>query len=153
MPEGVNKGWGYRDNFIVRMEKIATALEEAKKTAGDQLNGVVSKWVKNVERDAKTLLARPSWLLQESITNKVKDYGEGKVWAMAGFRFQSKHPRDPGYYGKYHEAGWAPDRKQIKVPDHFLRRAKKQNDAQLQADIKAALEIAMRKFGSIVRGV
>lgn len=135
-----NKGYGFGDKYVTRIEAIATGLERAKKETGPKLNKAINKFINAVEKDAKVNLARPHWLLQQSITRKVVDYNNGKIWAMAGFRFQSKNPRSPGNYGQYHEAGWAPDRKIIKVPHHFLRRAKQSHIDELRADVDAVLQ-------------
>ena len=152
MPAGKNKGYGYMDKMIVRIETIAEGLENAEKASGIELRKAIDKWVEAVERDAKQKLNRPKWLLQENITNKVVDYEKNhKIWAMTGFRFQSKDPRTPGQYGQFHEAGWAPDRKKINVPDHFLKEAKKQNRARLEADIDAALGRVAKVFEDTVK--
>lgn len=141
-----NKGYGYMDKFIVSLEAMIEGLEYAKDAAAPELAKAVERWVVAVERDAKANLNRPRWLLQKNISSKVKDYRQNhKVWAMTGFRFKVKSDkRDPGYYGKYHEAGWAPDRKKINVPDHFLREAKKKNRAQLEKEVHDALADVVR---------
>ena len=132
---------GYMDKYITKMESIARGLEAAQRDAGPKLTKAIDTWVDATEKDAKKILARPHWLLQRSITDKVVDYEKNhKIWAMVGFRFQSTAPRDPGNYGQYHEAGWAPDRKIVKVPDHFLRRAKQQNRPRLLQEIGIALK-------------
>ncbi|MBQ9873981.1 MAG: hypothetical protein IJM30_05925, partial [Thermoguttaceae bacterium] len=60
--------------------------------------------------------------------------------AMAGFRFREKdNKRDPGYYGKYYEAGWAPNGRKVTVPDHFLRKAKKKNKPRLERELDEAM--------------
>ena len=152
MPEGKNKGYGYMDGMIVRLEKIIEGLEAAEKASGPELRKAVDKWIVAVEKDAKINLNRPRWLLQENITNKVVDYAKNhKIWAMTGFRFQTKNPRDPGQYGQYHEAGWAPDRKTVKVPDHFLKKAKQKHRDDLQADIDAALGRVAKVFEDTVK--
>lgn len=134
------------DSFIVSLEAMIEGLEAAKDAAAPELAKAVERWVVAVERDAKTNLNRPHWLLQKNISSKIKEYKQNrKVWAMAGFRFQEKsNKRDPGFYGKYHEAGWAPDRRVVKVPDHFLRAAKKKNRAQLEKEIHDALADVVR---------
>lgn len=134
-----NKGYGYMDDFIVGLEDFIAALQAARDEAAPLVEEALERWVTSVESSAKTNLNRPHWLLQENISHKVKAYQRNKkIWAMVGFRFKEKqNKRDPGYYGQFHEAGWAPDR-QVTVPHHFLRRAKKQHQAQLEKEIQAA---------------
>ena len=129
------------DRFIASLEAMIEGLEAAKDAATPELAKAVERWIVAVERDAKAKLNRPHWLLQKNISSKIKEYKQNrKIWAMAGFRFRKKsNKRDPGFYGKYHEAGWAPDRRVVKVPDHFLREAKKKNRAQLEKEVHDAL--------------
>lgn len=145
MTYAINKGYGLMDDFIVSLESLIEGLNAAKDEAAPKLEEALERWVANVERDAKTKLNRPRWLLQQNISSKVKAYRQNhKVWAMVGFRFRIKNNRrDPGYYGQFHEAGWAPDRKVVKVPDHFLREAKKQNRARLEKELQDALADVM----------
>ena len=141
MRSGKNKGFGYMDDFIVSLETLVESLNAAKDQAAPELEKSVERFIGAVERDARANLNRPRWLLQKNISSKVKAYRRNhKVWAMTGFRFkEKKNRRDPGFYGQYHEAGWAPDRKVVKVPDHFLRKGKIKNRAQLEKDLQAAL--------------
>lgn len=63
---------------------------------------------------------------------------------MTEFRFKSKiDKRDPGYYGRFHEAGFAPDREKVKVPDHFLRNAEKNNRPTLENELRETLADVM----------
>ena len=144
MAYAINKGYGLMDDFIVSLEALIEGLNAAKDEAVPKLEEVLERWVVNVERDAKTKLNRPYWLRQQNISGKVTAYRQNhKIWAMVGFRFRVKNnKRDPGYYGQFHEAGWAPDRK-VKVPDHFLRDAKKQNRAHLEKELQDALADVM----------
>ena len=146
MRSGKNKGFGYMDDFIVSLETLVESLNAAKDQAAPELEKAVERFIGAVERDARANLNRPRWLLQKNISSKVKEYKQNrKVWAMTGFRFKEKsNKRDPGYYGKFHEAGWAPDRKVVKVPDHFLREAKKKNRAQLEKEVHDALADVVR---------
>ena len=152
MPSAINKGFGLMDDFIVSLEALIEGLNAAKEEAAPKLEAALERWVVAVERDAKTKLNRPHWLLQQNISNKVKAYRQNhKVWAMVGFRFREKNnKRDPGYYGQFHEAGWAPDRKVVKVSPHFLREAKKQNKAQLEKELQAALADVMEQTRRIM---
>lgn len=140
-----NHGFGFMDDFIVSLETLIESLNAAKDEAAPELEKAVERWVVAVERDAKAKLNRPRWLLQHNISSKVKAYRQNhKVWAMTGFRFKEKlNKRDPGFYGQYHEAGWAPDRKVVKVPDHFLREAKAKNRERLEKEIQDALADVM----------
>lgn len=140
------------DDFIVSLEALIEGLNAAKDEAAPKLEEALERWAENVERDAKTKLNRPHWLLQQNISSKVKAYKQNrKVWAMVGFRFREKlDKRDPGYYGQFHEAGWAPDRKVVKVPDHFLRNAKKQNRARLEEELQIALANVMKQVRLIM---
>lgn len=140
------------DDFIVSLEALIEGLNAARDDAVPKLEEALERWVANVERDAKSTLNRPHWLLQRNITNKVKAYRQNhKVWAMTGFRFRRKDDkRDPGYYGQFHEAGWAPDRKVVKVPRHFLKEAKKKNKAQLEKEIQDALADVMEQVRQIM---
>lgn len=143
---------GYMDKYITKMEQIAKGLEAAQKEAGPKLEAAIERWTTATEQDARAILNRPKWLLQQNITDKIIDYKKTrKIWAMVGFRFQSKSARDPGYYGQYHEAGWAPDRKVVKVPDHFLRKAKEKNRERLLAEIAIALKGMTDAFLESVR--
>lgn len=145
MTDGVNKGSGYMDSFVASLETLIESLQAARDEAAPALEKALEQWVVNVERDSKANLNRPHWFLQQNISSKVKAFQKNrKIWAMTGFRFQEKdNKRDPGYYGRFHEAGWAPDRKVVKVPHHFLRNAKKQNQASLEKEIQEALADVM----------
>lgn len=147
-----NKGYGFMDDFIVSLESLIEGLNAAKDAAVPKLEEALQRWVKNVERDAKAKLKRPRWLLQKSITDKVITYEQNKkVWAMVGFRFQERRSkRDPGYYGQFHEAGWAPDRV-VKVPHHFLKDAKKENKADLEKELQKALADVIERVNEITR--
>lgn len=147
-----NKGYGFMDEFIVSLESLIEGLQKAKEAAVPKLEEALERWVENVERDARANLNRPHWLLQRNISSKVKTYTQNqKVWAMVGFRFQERtNRRDPGYYGKYHEGGWAPDRRTVKVPRHFLRNAKKMNKAQLEKELQAALADVLEQTRKIM---
>jgi hypothetical protein len=136
-------------------EAIIDALETAKKDADPALQKAVEKWARDVSALARQYLARPSWLLTPSIIDKVVDYDKrGKIWGMAGFKAGGDGKRAPGKYGRYHEAGYAADRKQVKVPDHFLRRAKLAKGDQLKKDVDAALVEVLRVFNDVAkRGV
>ena len=142
---GNNRGYGYMDDFIVSLETLIEQLQAARDEAAPELEKALERWVVAVERDAAAILNRPHWLLQQNIASKVKAYQQNrKIWAMTGFRFRNKTDvRDPGFYGQYHEAGWAPDRKVVKVPHHFLKSAKKQNRASLEKELQAALSDVM----------
>jgi hypothetical protein len=145
MANGNNKGYGYMDNFVVSLEILIEQLQAARHKAAPELEKALERWIVAVERDAKANLNRPHWFLQQNISSKVKAFQQNhKIWAMTGFRFQNKsNPRDPGYYGKFHEAGWAPDRKVVKVPHHFLRSAKKKNRPTLEKELQATLSDVM----------
>lgn len=59
------------------------------------------------------------------------------------FRFRNKtDKRTPGFYGQFHEGGWAPDRKFVKVPHHFLKSAKR-NRASLEKELQITLSDVM----------
>ena len=149
---------GAYDAFITSIEGLIAGLEEARDKAAPAAHDAVVKWAENTARDARMILSRPSWLLPSSIESKVVDYKKDrKIWAMAAFRFREKNnKRDPGFYGQYHEAGWAPDRKVVKVPDHFLRQAKKKNMPTLLKELDEALEevtgIIKQKFDEKLHG-
>ena len=142
---GKNRGYGYMDDFIVSLEILIEQLQAARDEAAPELEKAVERWVVAVERDAKANLNRPHWFLQQNISSKVKAFQQNrKIWAMAGFRFKEKqNKRDPGFYGQYHEAGWAPDRKVVKVPDHFLRKAKEKNRPTLEKELQTTLADVM----------
>ena len=148
----VNNGSGYMDEYISSLQILIEELQQAKDAATPKLEDALTKWITAVEQDARLILARPHWLLTKNITSKVKSYQQNhKVWAMAGFRFQEKsNPRDPGYYGQFHEAGWAPDRKIVRVPKKFLKRAKVLNQTQLKYDLEAALEDVFEKIQRVM---
>lgn len=138
-----------KEAFIALRE----GLEEAKKAANPSLALALEKWGRDVKTLSKQNLARPSWLLTSSIVDKVKNYDKNsKVWAMVGFNKTDSNPRSPGIYGRYHEAGWAPDRKTINVPDHFLRRAKLARGAKLKQDVNEALKDVVKAFEDTVKG-
>ena len=141
---------GFLDDWITSLETLIQGLEAAKDAAAPELRAALDEWVQATEEDARQILGRPSWLLTRSITSKVKDYQQGrKIWAMAGFRFRSKEPRDPGMYGRFHEAGWAPVGHKVTAPDHFLRQAKAKNLMQLDKRCRAALQNVMALVSEI----
>lgn len=121
-------------------------MKKAQSEAGPKIEKIVVKWAEKVEVDARAGLSRPEWLLSKSISSKVKNYDNKKIWAMAGFKFQEKdNKRDPGYYGQYHEAGWAPPGHKVTAPDHFLRKAKQKNLSFLNQGVKRVLPDIMER--------
>lgn len=144
-----------RNDLRETFAALIDGLEAAKKDAEPQLHKAVETWATTVKTEARKNLARPHWLLTRSIINKVVDYDKGdKIWGMTGFENSKGGARSPGVYGRYHEAGWAPDRKTVKVPDHFLRRAKLAQGPKLKADVDAALVEVLRVFNDVAkRGV
>lgn len=133
------------DDFIFSLETLIEQLQAARDEAAPKLEETLEKWILAVARDAKANLNRPRWFLQQNISSKVKAFQKNrKVWAMTGFRSRNKtDKRDPGYYGRFHEAGWEPDRKVVKVPRHFLKNAKKQNLPTLEKELQATLADVM----------
>lgn len=130
-----------RDNLREVYLALITALNDAKVKANPELYKAVEKWANYVKARGKLNLNRPSWLLTHSIVDKVVDYQKsGKIWAIAGFEKTSGDKRSPGTYGQYHEAGWAPDRRVVKVPSRFLRRAKQESEPELKKDVDEALK-------------
>lgn len=116
--------------FEAAREQIAPKLEEA-----------LDRFVERVERDAVAGLNRPTWLLSRSIASKVKNYRQNqKLWAIVGVKRETKDPRDPGVYGKYHEYGWAPKGRKPTAPARFLQKAKEKNIEQLEKDVSEAYE-------------
>lgn len=134
-------GKAYSDRFTMLLESAILGLKEAKKEIAPKAKEAVKRWATATSEDAVRILGRPKWQLSKSIVSKTKDYREGTVfWAMAGFRFREKNnKRDPGYYGKYYEAGWAPNGRKVTVPDHFLRKAKKKNKPRLERELDEAM--------------
>lgn len=142
---------GLYDDFTTALQCLIEGLDKARNSAAPIMQNAVDKYAEAVETDAKNILNRPHWLLQRNISSKVKAYTKHhKIWAMVGFRFQNQNKRDPGYYGQFHEAGWANDRKLIKVPHHFLRQAKSRNKPKLDEDIQAALSDVMTQVYEII---
>lgn len=141
-----------RNDLRETFAAIIEGLDAAQKAATPALHKAVEKWAQGVKTQGRANLARPSWLLTSSIVDKVVDYSKrGKIWGMTGFERTTNDPRSPGVYGQYHEAGWAPDRKVVKTPDHFLRRAKLQQGATLKNDVDAALQEVLDYFNNTVR--
>ena len=145
------------DDFISSVEQFIKALDAAKDATNPELEKALEKWVDRVQRDARAILSRPNWLLTQSIAQKIIDYQSSKkIWAMVGFRLESYMTRNyktqntPGFYGRYHEAGWAPDRRVVKVPAHFLREAKRQNKSSLETDVAAAVMAVMENVKRIM---
>ncbi|MBR4753133.1 MAG: hypothetical protein IK077_15375 [Thermoguttaceae bacterium] len=111
-------------------EQVAPKIEEA-----------LERYVERVERDAVAGLNRPHWLLSRSIASKVKNYRQNqKFWAIVGPKRETKDPRDPGVYGKYHEYGWAPKGHKTTAPARFLRKAKERNIGQLEKEVSEAFD-------------
>ena len=136
-----------RDDLERVYRELIAALEEAKKNAEPELVEAVENWARTVAEKAKKNLARPSWLLTSSISEKVVDYKKNaKIWAIAGFEKTGGGKRSPGTYGQYHEAGYAPDRTRPSGPDHFLRKAKNEQRKQLEKDVDEALEHVLEVF-------
>lgn len=132
--------------------ELIEALEEAKKDANPRLVEAINLWAESVKRKAKFNLARPSWLLTSSIVDKVVDYQKtGKIWGIVGFEKTTGGPRTPGSYGQFHEAGWAPDRKTVKVPARFLRRAKAESAQELKDDVDEALKKVLEVFENRIK--
>lgn len=125
---------------------IVEGLKKARKESAPKIEKAVVDWTARVETDARAGLARPHWLLTKHISSKVKNYDDKKIWAMAGFKFNEKNnKRDPGYYGQFHEAGWAPTGHKVTAPDHFLRKAKQANKGQLEKDVEKILPGIMER--------
>lgn len=125
------------EGMIGAIEGIVAGLKRARSESGPKIEKIVVEWAQKVEDDARLELQRPAWKLSSNIDSKVKAYDSKKIWAMAGFKFQEKgNKRDPGYYGQFHEAGWAPIGHKVTAPDHFLRKAKQKNRSWLEAEIK-----------------
>lgn len=132
--------------------ELIDAIEAAKKDAKPELVAAVDKWAKSVAREATNYLARPSWLLSRSIIDKVVVYEKtAKIWAIAGFQKTTGGKNTPGSYGQYHEAGWAPDRRRPSSPDHFLRRAKREQAPELRRDVDEALKNVLEVFRRTVK--
>lgn len=128
----------YMDQYITKVDEFIKRLKTIQKTVEPKLERVLEKWVVDTEKDAIRILNRPNWILPKSISSKVKDYTQNhKLFAMVGFRFRERNnKRDPGYYGQFHEAGWAPIGHKVTAPDHFLRKAKKKNRAPLDEEVR-----------------
>ncbi len=134
------------EGMIGAMEGIVEGLKKARSESGPKIEKIVSEWLQRVEKDARVVLARPKWLLPKNISSKVKNYDDKKIWAMAGFKFREKeNKRDPGYYGQFHEAGWAPPGHKVTAPDHFLRKAKIKNMPQLERETQNVLSDIMER--------
>lgn len=94
-------------------------------------------------------LNRPSWLLSRSIARKVKNYQQNqKLWAIVGVKREAVDPRDPGVYGVFHEAGWAPAGRRPQVQKRFLRSARDRNIGELMSDVKSAYEPIRKMYES-----
>lgn len=152
MTNGINA-----DDFILSVEQFIKALDAAKDATNPELELAIEKWANRVQRDARAILSRPKWMLSSSIAQKVIEYQTNKkIWAMVGFRLESYLARNygtrntPGFYGRYHEAGWAPDRRTVKVPAHFLREAKRQNKSSLESDVAASVAAIMETIKTIM---
>lgn len=130
------------DGFIDAFQCIVEGLEASRKKAAPKLKKALQQWAENTAEDATAGLRRPTWLLSKSIEPKLKEYqNNGKIWAIAGFKFSSKEDkRTPGYYGQFHEAGWAPHNRKPTAPDHFLKKAKEANTPKLQKETEQALK-------------
>ena len=140
------------DGLKVVYDTLIEALERAKKEANPALVKAIESWAEEVRRSSKLKLSRPSWLLTSSIVDKVVDYEKtGKIWGIVGFEKTSGGKRTPGSYGQYHEAGWAPDRKVVKVPTRFLRRAKQDSAGALKKDIDDALTDVLAIFEQTIK--
>ncbi len=134
------------EGMIGAMEGIVEGLKKARSESGPKIEKIVSEWAQRVEKDARVELKRPLWKLSSNIDSKVKSYESKKIWAMAGFKFQEKgNKRDPGYYGQFHEAGWAPTGHKVTVPDHFLRKAKQKNQPWLKTEVERVLPDIMER--------
>lgn len=116
----------FKEKTLARVENALQELRElAKEEIPREVVARVEAFAELVEQEGRRNLSRPSWLLSRSFGAKVKEYEDGgKVFAVVGFQFRSKDKRDPGFYGKYHEGGWAPPGRKPTAPPRFIRRAK-----------------------------
>lgn len=129
------------EEFCGSIEQTIARFNAAREEVAPKLEEALDRYVERVERDAVAGLNRPSWLLSRSIASKVKNYQQNqKLWAIVGVKRETKDPRDPGVYGKYHEYGWAPKGRKPTAPARFLRKAKEKNIEQLEKDVSEAYE-------------
>lgn len=134
------------------LKSLVEGLEAAQDASGERLRQAVNAWSEEVKNDAIAYLGRPTWLLSKSIVDKVKSYDEsGKIWAMAGFRFDDNDKRSPGYYGQFQEAGWRPAPYIQRTPDHFLRRAKADHMNDLHKRLEDALRGTLAELEKVVK--
>lgn len=128
-------------------------LNAAHEEVSPKIEEALERYVERVERDAVAGLNRPHWLLSRSIASKIKTYrfnvalGSAKTpfvvqkfWAIVGAKRETKDPRDPGVYGKYHEWGWLPGTYRLLPYRRFLRKAKDRNIGQLEKEVSEAYD-------------
>ena len=129
------------EEYCGSIARTIAQFNAAREEVEPKIVDALEKFVERVERDAAIGLNRPHWLLSRSIASKVKAYTKNqKYWSIVGFKRDSKDPRDPGVYGKYHEFGWAPNGRKPTAPPRFLRKAKERNLAQLENDVDEAYQ-------------
>lgn len=146
---------GQYDDFITAIQAVSDSLYDVDAAAFIAVRAALKEWAENTAIDATDILSRPNWLLSQYIGSKVVEYlDDRKVQAMVGFRFQQKENRfktpsrkahgekgeyipDPGYYGRFFEGGFRRGGVPYRTPDHFLRKAKQRNIADLQSVVES----------------
>lgn len=127
------------EEFCGSVESTIARLNAAREQVEPKIEEALEQYVERVERDAVAGLNRPHWLLSRSIASKMKNYRQNsKLFAIAGVKRETKEPRDPGVYWKYHESGSTPDGYRRAAPKRFLKTAKERNFAQLEKEIGEA---------------
>ncbi len=107
-------------------EAIFDALDEMRDSSTDEFRNAVDAAVEKIRDDALANLDRPNWLLSKYLKTKVRTYGDGRyLFGMAGVSRPSKekNPRDPGYYGYFHEYGYFENLKKSRGKEERVRGA------------------------------
>lgn len=126
--------------FYKAFDGLVKALEKARDSAAPIYSDALRKWAQTTATRGVELLNRPQWLLSRAIASKIKAYDDArKLWGMAGFKYlDDRGPRDPGFYGQFHEAGIHHAGVRSNAPNHFLKRAKQETRSELEELIKTA---------------
>lgn len=134
--------------FYKAFNGLAKALEASRNAAAPLYEKALEQWARETSRRAVLNLNRPKWLLSRAISYKLKEYKNNKkLWAMAGFKFMDdRGPRDPGFYGQYHEAGYHHAGVRSNAPDHFLKKAKEATKPALEEMVNNASKEFRRIF-------
>ena len=132
----------FKERTLARVESALEELRErVEKEIPAEVVARVEAFQELVVNEARLNLSRPHWLLSRSFGTKVKEYADGrKVFGVVGFQFKSKDKRAPGYYGKFHEGGWAPPGKKPTAPPKFIKRAKLKYLPLLEKSLKELQE-------------